>query len=265
MPRLDVAGRRHQQPHDGRADRAAPRHRGAARAASCPASPAAQARGGLCLTEPHAGSDVQAIRTTARRDGDHYVLNGSKMFITNGREGNTFALLALTDPRPQPRHRGHVVLHRREGPSRLPRREVARQARLQGRRHRRAALRGVRGAGREPGRRRRGPRLRSGDERARGRAHQHRRPLRRAWPRPPTRTRWPACARAAAAPPALADLATGVRGGAAHHLLGGRHEGPRRALRSRGRHGQAVRLRDRARGGRGRPARARRGGHAARA
>jgi alkylation response protein AidB-like acyl-CoA dehydrogenase len=64
------------------------------------------ARGGLCLTEPHAGSDVQAILTTARRDVDRYVLNGSKMFITNGREGNTFALLAVTDPRAQPRHRG---------------------------------------------------------------------------------------------------------------------------------------------------------------
>ncbi len=67
---------------------------------------AGDARGGLCLTEPHAGSDVQAIRTTARRDGDRYVVNGSKMFITNGREGNTFALLAVTDPRAQPRHRG---------------------------------------------------------------------------------------------------------------------------------------------------------------
>jgi alkylation response protein AidB-like acyl-CoA dehydrogenase len=64
------------------------------------------ARGGLCLTEPHAGSDVQAIRTTARRAGDAYVINGSKMFITNGREGNTFALLAVTDPRAQPRYRG---------------------------------------------------------------------------------------------------------------------------------------------------------------
>ncbi len=65
-----------------------------------------EARGGLCLTEPHAGSDVQAIRTTARREGDRYVIDGSKMFITNGREGHAFALLALTDPRAQPRHRG---------------------------------------------------------------------------------------------------------------------------------------------------------------
>jgi alkylation response protein AidB-like acyl-CoA dehydrogenase len=65
-----------------------------------------QARGGLCLTEPHAGSDVQALRTVARRDGDRYLISGSKMFVTNGREGNTFALLALTNPAASPRHRG---------------------------------------------------------------------------------------------------------------------------------------------------------------
>jgi alkylation response protein AidB-like acyl-CoA dehydrogenase len=65
-----------------------------------------EARGGLCLTEPHAGSDVQALRTVARRDGDRYLVSGSKMFVTNGREGNTFALLALTDPAASPRHRG---------------------------------------------------------------------------------------------------------------------------------------------------------------
>jgi alkylation response protein AidB-like acyl-CoA dehydrogenase len=65
-----------------------------------------EARGGLCLTEPHAGSDVQAIRTAARRDGDAYVVSGAKMFVTNGREGDTFALLAVTDPDARPRHRG---------------------------------------------------------------------------------------------------------------------------------------------------------------
>ncbi len=64
------------------------------------------ARGGLCLTEPHAGTDVQAIRTVARRRGDDYVVTGTKMFITNGREGNTFALLALTQPGTTPAHRG---------------------------------------------------------------------------------------------------------------------------------------------------------------
>jgi alkylation response protein AidB-like acyl-CoA dehydrogenase len=65
-----------------------------------------EARGGLCLTEPHAGSDVQAIRTTARRRGDEYVIDGTKMFVTNGREGNTFALLAVTEAAAAPRHRG---------------------------------------------------------------------------------------------------------------------------------------------------------------
>src|ERR1700675_807504 len=64
------------------------------------------ARGGLCLTEPHAGSDVQAIRTVARREGDRYLISGSKMFVTNGREGTTFALLALTDSSARPRYRG---------------------------------------------------------------------------------------------------------------------------------------------------------------
>jgi alkylation response protein AidB-like acyl-CoA dehydrogenase len=65
-----------------------------------------EARGGLALTEPHAGTDVQAIRTVATRRGDEYVLSGTKLFITNAREGNTLAVLALTDPRAQPRHRG---------------------------------------------------------------------------------------------------------------------------------------------------------------
>jgi len=65
-----------------------------------------EARGGLCLTEPHAGSDVQAIRTTARRRGEEYFVNGTKMFVTNGREGNAFALLAVTDAGAAPRHRG---------------------------------------------------------------------------------------------------------------------------------------------------------------
>ncbi|MBI4587942.1 MAG: acyl-CoA dehydrogenase family protein [Candidatus Rokubacteria bacterium] len=65
-----------------------------------------EARGGLCLTEPHAGSDVQAIRTVARRRGDEFLITGTKMFVTNGREGNTFALLARTDPAADPPHTG---------------------------------------------------------------------------------------------------------------------------------------------------------------
>ena len=63
-------------------------------------------RGGLALTEPDAGSDVQNGKTTARKDGEEYVINGTKMFITNAEYGNVFAVMTKTDPNAQPRHRG---------------------------------------------------------------------------------------------------------------------------------------------------------------
>ena len=63
-------------------------------------------RGGLALTEPEAGSDVQNISTTATRDGEEYVIQGTKMFITNAEHGNAFAVLTKTDPNAEPRHRG---------------------------------------------------------------------------------------------------------------------------------------------------------------
>jgi len=63
-------------------------------------------RGGLALTEPDAGTDLQAIRMAARRDGDHYVINGTKTWITNGVEGSCVALLVKTDPDAEPRHKG---------------------------------------------------------------------------------------------------------------------------------------------------------------
>jgi alkylation response protein AidB-like acyl-CoA dehydrogenase len=63
-------------------------------------------RGGICLTESNAGTDLQNISTTAIRQGDAYRVNGSKMWITNARNGNTFLLLAKTDPAAQPAHRG---------------------------------------------------------------------------------------------------------------------------------------------------------------
>jgi len=63
-------------------------------------------RGGLALTEPGGGSDVANLQTTAEKDGEEYVINGTKMFITNGRYGDAFCLLARTDQTAEPRHRG---------------------------------------------------------------------------------------------------------------------------------------------------------------
>lgn len=63
-------------------------------------------RGGLALTEPGGGTDVANLQVTADKDGEEYVINGSKMFITNGRYGDTFLLLARTDRNVEPRHRG---------------------------------------------------------------------------------------------------------------------------------------------------------------
>jgi alkylation response protein AidB-like acyl-CoA dehydrogenase len=63
-------------------------------------------RGGLALTEPDAGTDLQGIRMTARREGDDYVINGTKTWISNGIEGSCFAMLVKTDPHAQPRHKG---------------------------------------------------------------------------------------------------------------------------------------------------------------
>ena len=67
-------------------------------------------RGGLALTEPEAGSDVQAIQTSARRDGDEYVINGGKMFITNAANGNAFVVVAKTNTDADPPHRGISLL-----------------------------------------------------------------------------------------------------------------------------------------------------------
>lgn len=65
-----------------------------------------EVRGGLALTEPDAGTDLQGIRMVAKRDGDHYVINGTKTWISNGIEGSCFALLVKTDPGASPRHKG---------------------------------------------------------------------------------------------------------------------------------------------------------------
>ena len=65
-----------------------------------------EVRGGLALTEPDAGTDLQGIRMTAKADGNGYVINGTKTWISNGIEGSCFALLVKTDPNATPRHKG---------------------------------------------------------------------------------------------------------------------------------------------------------------
>ncbi len=76
----------------------------------------AELRGGIALTEPDCGTDLQAIRTVARRDGEHYLVNGAKTWITNGLHGNCFALLVKTDPGAEPRHHGMSLFIAEKGP-----------------------------------------------------------------------------------------------------------------------------------------------------
>lgn len=73
-------------------------------------------RGGLALTEPDCGTDLQAIRTAAKRDGDDYIINGTKTWISNGIEGNCVALLVKTDTDITPRHKGMSLFLAQKGP-----------------------------------------------------------------------------------------------------------------------------------------------------
>jgi alkylation response protein AidB-like acyl-CoA dehydrogenase len=69
-----------------------------------------EVRATMALTEPGGGSDLQAMTTSARRDGDGYVVNGSKTWISNARRSRLIALLCKTDPTAQPRHKGISIL-----------------------------------------------------------------------------------------------------------------------------------------------------------
>jgi alkylation response protein AidB-like acyl-CoA dehydrogenase len=75
-----------------------------------------QIRATMALTEPGGGSDLQAIRTTARRDGGDYIVNGSKTWITNARHSALIALLCKTDPLAEPPHKGVSILLVEKGP-----------------------------------------------------------------------------------------------------------------------------------------------------
>jgi butyryl-CoA dehydrogenase len=71
---------------------------------------AGEIRSCFSMTEPGAGSDVQSIITTAERDGDEFVINGSKMWVTNGDRASVIALLVKTDPTADPRYKGMTAL-----------------------------------------------------------------------------------------------------------------------------------------------------------
>jgi hypothetical protein len=75
-----------------------------------------EVRATMALTEPGGGSDLQAMLTSARSDGEGYVVNGSKTWITNARRSQLIALLCKTDPAAQPRHRGISILLVEHGP-----------------------------------------------------------------------------------------------------------------------------------------------------
>lgn len=67
------------------------------------------------MTEPGTGSDLAAVRTTAIKEGDHYILNGEKTFITNGEQADYVVVVCKTDPKAKPAHRGISLLVVEEG------------------------------------------------------------------------------------------------------------------------------------------------------
>lgn len=69
-----------------------------------------EARTGIGLTEPEAGTDLQGISTTAEKVGDRYIVNGTKTWITNARHAKVLPVLVKTDPQAEPRHRGMSLL-----------------------------------------------------------------------------------------------------------------------------------------------------------
>ncbi len=78
--------------------------------------------GAFCLSEPCSGSDASSIKTSARLDGDHYVLNGQKVFVTNGSLARYFLVMAKTDTEIEPAHRGisAFMVDREESPGLVP-------------------------------------------------------------------------------------------------------------------------------------------------
>ena len=124
----------------------------------------------VCITEPDAGTDVKAMRSTARREGDEYVLNGNKIFIMHGQQAE-LSLVAARTRRQRIGREGHLALHGRDRQDAwLQDQQSAREGRPERPRHLRDLSRRRTCAGREPDRRRRGQGLRSADGCVRPRA-----------------------------------------------------------------------------------------------
>ena len=123
--------------------------------------------GALAMSEAGSGSDVVSMKLKAEKRGDRYVLNGTKMWITNGPHADTLVVYAKTDPSAGPR--GITAFLIEKGFKGFTHRAEARQARHARQRHRRTRVRGLRSAGREPDGPRRRRRERA-DERPRLRA-----------------------------------------------------------------------------------------------
>ena len=107
--------------------------------------------GALAMSEPNAGSDVVSMKLRADRKGDRYVLNGSKMWITNGGDADTLIVYAKTEPDAGPK--GITAFIVEKGFKGLSLRQQARQARHARLQHLPGVLRGLRGARRERARR----------------------------------------------------------------------------------------------------------------
>ena len=105
----------------------------------------------IAMTEPGAGSDLQGIQTTARKDGDGWVLNGSKTFITNGINSDLVIVVARPTPRPPAPRASSLLVVERDMPGLQPRPQPG-EDRAQGAGHRGAVLRRRPGAGGEPAR-----------------------------------------------------------------------------------------------------------------
>ena len=86
------------------------------KAAYLPGMATGELRATMAMTEPGGGSDLQAMRTTAGIDADHYVVNGSKTWISNARRSGLIGLMCKTDPHATPKHRGISILLVEHGP-----------------------------------------------------------------------------------------------------------------------------------------------------